>query len=219
MQTGVIYRAYCIPSGKSYIGQSVDFADRKRAHLQAVRAGSETHFHCALRKHEGEAFVWSLLAEGIPTTQLDTHERFWIRFCDSYKRGYNSTPGGIANRPSDEVRAKMSAAQQRPEVRAIKSEKMSEAMLAMAERGEHPSQRPEVRAKQRETQRLAAARGEHHTQTDEVRAKMSAGVRAHRDAIETLEKGFLFEIDIDYQIADVRALLPSELADTIICNW
>ena len=97
-QTGVIYEAYCLPTGLSYIGQTMDFMYRQSRHLWLVYHGSDTHFHNAIRKHGEEAFGWRFLADGISSSQLNTQEIFWIQFRNTFLGpGYNMTPGGDAN--------------------------------------------------------------------------------------------------------------------------
>ena len=97
-QTGIIYEAYCLPTGLSYIGQTTNLAKRMTKHLNRASGGSDTYFHNAIRKYGADAFVWSFLVNGIPLSQLNTQEVFWIRFRNTYLGpGYNMTAGGEAN--------------------------------------------------------------------------------------------------------------------------
>jgi len=111
VRVGVIYMATCLVTGLSYIGQTVDFVSRQYMHQWDANAGIDTYFYRAVRKHGWDAFAWRILAVGIPLSQLDTQEIFWIRFYNTYLGpGYNLTAGGDSNpMDSPENRAKISA--------------------------------------------------------------------------------------------------------------
>lgn len=87
---GVIYKATCSISGKSYIGQTKNFQKRKAEHL---RAKDNYAFHLALRKYGPDAFKWTILEE-CKLSDLDEREIYWISYYDTYNSGYNSTIGG-----------------------------------------------------------------------------------------------------------------------------
>ena len=109
VRTGIIYMATCIATGLSYIGYTLDFEKRRYSHKKAVHYGSDTHFHNAIRKYGWDAFAWRILAYGIPLSQLNTLEVFWIRFHNTYLGpGYNMTAGGkISPMHNPEVVAKV----------------------------------------------------------------------------------------------------------------
>ena len=158
MKTGIIYIATNQENLKSYVGQTTDLELRKRNHRKSMRAGSDTHFHNALRKYDETAFEWRILEKNIPLERLGTREVLWIAFYDSYHNGYNSTEGDdVSPMSNPDVVAKMAATQK-----------------ARAARGEHHMQQPEAKAKLSATQKAQAARGEHHSQTPEGRARRSA---------------------------------------------
>lgn len=152
--TGTIYMAVNTVNGKAYVGQTVKpLAHRKQAHLSDARRGCDVHFHRALRKHgAGVCFAWRVLASGVPLSQLSTQERFWIRFYDTYRSGYNATTGGdVTPMAYSEIRAKVSATQRKK-----------------AARGEHSSQRSEVREKLSAIKKAQSAIGENPMQNPEV---------------------------------------------------
>ena len=88
---GVIYKATCSITGKSYIGQTVRTLEtRQKEHLKAK---DDYAFHRALRKHKPESFVWSIL-ENCDDATLGDKEKYWISFYDTFRNGYNETEGG-----------------------------------------------------------------------------------------------------------------------------
>lgn len=88
---GVIYKATCLQSGKSYIGQTKKTLDeRKREH---ERAKDNYAFHVAMRKYGVQAFIWEILEE-CSNDKLDEREIYWINHFDTYNKGYNLTLGG-----------------------------------------------------------------------------------------------------------------------------
>lgn len=97
MRTFYIYKATNKINGKSYIGQTTNFAKRKRDHIN-VRDGRRdpnSIFHRAIDKYGKENFTWEILAI-IPGKSLaNAYECEMIRKYNSYKPfGYNMTKGG-----------------------------------------------------------------------------------------------------------------------------
>lgn len=86
----------------SYIGQSLDIDKRKQSHLNASynpNAGDyDTKFHQAIRKYGIDNFEFEVLAEIPQQPQvkiiLNELEKYFIKYYDTYKNGYNGTPGG-----------------------------------------------------------------------------------------------------------------------------
>lgn len=57
-----IYEAYNKINGKSYIGLTTNSLEvRKSQHLRSAKAGSNSHFHKAIRKYGEEVFEWSIV--------------------------------------------------------------------------------------------------------------------------------------------------------------
>ncbi len=95
MAMGVIYRAKCKTTGKSYIGQTIDFDMRKKAHLYDRIKSPKKHpkFYSALNKYGENDFEWEIL-EDVEDDLLDNLEIECIKKFDSLDNGYNCTPGG-----------------------------------------------------------------------------------------------------------------------------
>lgn len=102
---GYVYKCTCLSNNKSYIGITTkDIQARRKEHIYASFNENDstykTHFHAALRKHGVENFQWDIL-EQIVGTDLDTViktlkslEIKYVAFYDTFKTGYNMTPGG-----------------------------------------------------------------------------------------------------------------------------
>lgn len=106
---GIIYEYRNNLNGMVYIGQSNDFASRKRCHRWLSLNGDDnSYIHRAMRKYGEENFTISVV-ERCEVEQLDDREIYWIneRKCMS-PYGYNLSTGG--NRPimSEETRQKIS---------------------------------------------------------------------------------------------------------------
>lgn len=107
---GIIYRASS-PSGKVYIGQTIFSLDfRRRQHEStAYNKRSKTYnvkINQAIRKY-GKVLVWEVLHANIPRGLLNMYEIDEIAKHDSYRLGYNSTPGGNNVVITAETRKKM----------------------------------------------------------------------------------------------------------------
>jgi hypothetical protein len=92
-----IYKITNKINGKSYIGQSVDIQQRWNAHKsksKSIELGGDNYaIHCAIRKYGVENFTFEVIEQ---TTQqeLNSREKYWIKYYDTYYNGYNSTLGG-----------------------------------------------------------------------------------------------------------------------------
>lgn len=87
---GYIYRAY-LPSGISYIGQTIDLHKRKKNHFNKRNDGSV--FHVAIKLFGIEGFTWDILEE-CDEKYLNDREIYWIEYFDSCDNGFNSDKGG-----------------------------------------------------------------------------------------------------------------------------
>lgn len=100
MRKGIIYKATCSVSGKSYVGQSVQTLTavrgrHKREARDIKRRGYKSAFANAIRKHGWDSFLWEIIESGINREDLDSHEINAIA-CHGTRspRGYNLTDGG-----------------------------------------------------------------------------------------------------------------------------
>ncbi len=97
----IIYKATNKINGKSYIGQTIcGLENRKYQHIKSAEYNNNANniFHNAIKKYGPDAFEWEIVAEGFPYLFIDTFEKYWINYYDTYNGdGYNMTKGG--NKP------------------------------------------------------------------------------------------------------------------------
>lgn len=87
---------YCIENiinHKKYIGQSIDIKARWAQHRRASVIARDTFLYQSMRKHGLDNFKFYIIEE-CSKEQLNDREMYWIKYYDSYKNGYNMTPGG-----------------------------------------------------------------------------------------------------------------------------
>lgn len=98
---GHIYCIYCLPTGKSYFGQTVKSIEKRyKQHLRAAQRGENTKLCKAIRKYGSKNFT----IEGVISVEtsslqalkakLDFLERHFIQKYDTRRNGYNMTDGG-----------------------------------------------------------------------------------------------------------------------------
>mgnify|MGYP001591939297 CR=1 FL=1 len=106
---GVIHR----PTGRWYVGRSLDIIKRWRGHRTSARNKPSSPFYEALRSYPADEFLWVVL-QTCNADEMNTLEEVWILKLGAFNRGYNCTSGGDST-PSDrqEIRKKMSDAQKR----------------------------------------------------------------------------------------------------------
>lgn len=177
---GCVYVITNKVNGKQYVGKTIEGVEaRWREHCLSAKRGSLHGIHRAIRKYGADAFVVEVLETSEDNNFLLEREVYWIATLETYKRGYNMTPGGEgltgqSGRPhTQETRRKLSAAVKRwlsenphpnlgrkfgptPEIVKWK--------LSASHRGKTIS--PETREKMREANRATWSR-------EEIKAKSS----------------------------------------------
>lgn len=104
--TCCIYRLLS-PSGKSYVGQSIDFNRRLIEHKN-YKKKSLPKLYQAIKKYGIENFSIEILEICEPEL-LNEREVYWINHYDSCNNGYNCTTGGQSFfKRSKETREKLS---------------------------------------------------------------------------------------------------------------
>ena len=92
---GFIYKIWNEENDKLYIGQtSVGIKTRWSSHLKNYLTNNAVIYR-AMRKYGASIFHIEQIEE-CENSKLDEREKYWIEYYDSYKNGYNSTPGGTA---------------------------------------------------------------------------------------------------------------------------
>ena len=107
--TGIIYHAFDIRSGKSYVGQTWGTLESRQGdHLRGSKKKAKL-FQNVLRKRPDD-FVWSILTHGLTTQHdMDSAESYWGIYFDAiHPGGYCLRLGSANGKMSAETRAKIS---------------------------------------------------------------------------------------------------------------
>lgn len=100
---GTIYKLTS-PSGKSYIGQTIDYKRRRASFLNKHCYYSGKRLDNAVKKHGAETFSYEIIVQVYGDTKeelrekLDELEKYYIAKYDSYRNGYNMTEGGSGSK-------------------------------------------------------------------------------------------------------------------------
>ncbi len=87
-KTGIIYEI-SFENGKSYIGQTTNFKNRKMSHKWYAN-NSEKPLYRAMKKYK---YDWNILEE-VQIDLLDEKEQYYISLKDTFTSGYNLNIGG-----------------------------------------------------------------------------------------------------------------------------
>ena len=95
--THCIYRIVNFRNGKVYIGQTQNSEDRYDQHFTTLKNNNHhsRKLQSAFNKHGDAAFFFEVIERNIPRSQIDEREVYWIARYDSFRSGYNMTPGGL----------------------------------------------------------------------------------------------------------------------------
>ncbi len=89
-----IYKITNKLNGKVYIGQSLNIFKRWGVHGNINKANNKKQvISKAVEKYGVENFIFEIL-ERCKKEDLNGREAYWVKTYDSYKKGYNCTPGG-----------------------------------------------------------------------------------------------------------------------------
>jgi group I intron endonuclease len=98
---GCVYLATNRINGKCYVGQTINFDKRKKAHKDTAYNGKGWLFHNAIRKYGFDAFNWELLycremlCPEKDKASMDRCEKYYIKTLNTMApNGYNLTAGG-----------------------------------------------------------------------------------------------------------------------------
>ena len=165
-----IYILTCRPTGKSYVGQSINIKKRIHHHLTVK---SQQPISKAIQKYGQDAFDVEIIKyPHISKQLLDIFEQSHIAELDSHQNGYNATRGGDMNPMDDpKVRAhqkKVSSA------KTAEMNKQDENKKRMTERNNKNWKDPKYRAK------MSKATSEYNKkrwQNPEYRKRMSERIK------------------------------------------
>lgn len=90
-----IYRIV-FSNGMTYVGQSRDIEKRMATHYRKMTAGS--HSNKKINYHVSTYGMprWEIIEE-LSITELNTREKYWISYYDSFNNGLNLTRGGAGS--------------------------------------------------------------------------------------------------------------------------
>lgn len=108
----IIYSIYKIVNsinGKVYIGYTKNYTKRLNEHCQDSKR-HHSKFYNAINKHGWENFTHDILYQSLDINHAKEMEIYFISEYNSYRKGYNSTPGGEGGGKivSDNSKKKMS---------------------------------------------------------------------------------------------------------------
>lgn len=91
-----IYKSTNTINGKVYIGFDSNYPSRIKDHKKsALKKGSDTYFHRAIRKYGWDNFTWEIIYQSVDGNHtLNVMEGYFITEHDTYYNGYNMTLGG-----------------------------------------------------------------------------------------------------------------------------
>lgn len=94
--THSIYRIVCFPTGKVYVGRTINPAERKTSHFSSLKSNRHinTYLQASYNKYGKGSFYFEVIEKGIPTSQAPEREMYWVAHFDSYRNGFNGNPGG-----------------------------------------------------------------------------------------------------------------------------
>lgn len=91
------------PSGKIYIGQSVNIEKRFNQYKNLNKRGIGNYLYNSLKKYGWEYHKFEIIEE-CSIEQLNEREIHWINHYNSIENGLNIKEGGIAGKHSDETK-------------------------------------------------------------------------------------------------------------------
>lgn len=117
---GVIYCYHCIPTGRKYIGQTINERLRKNTHkyigtnldLDIHQKYQHLPFYRAIAKYGYDQFIYGVIEE-CKNDQLNDREEYYIDHYNTYIKGLNARPGGMHKPHPPEVLKKIGDAQRR----------------------------------------------------------------------------------------------------------
>jgi len=92
-----IYKITNLINNNAYIGLSINIENRWKSHRERAFDSDNKEYdkvlYQAFRKYGLENFKWEVLEECKPE-ELKEKEIYWINYYNTFKKGYNATPGG-----------------------------------------------------------------------------------------------------------------------------
>ena len=97
------------PSGKVYIGQSINIEKRWKLHKGMYYSHGISKIYNSLKKYGPENHKFEIIEE-CSIEQLDEREIYWVNYYNSIKEGLNISLGGEGGNMTEETKQKISKA-------------------------------------------------------------------------------------------------------------
>lgn len=109
---GEIYQINCVSNGRSYVGSTVNFQQRKRQHLCDLRHGRHfsRHMQRAFAKHGESSFVFSVIEVVADVSDLVVREAHYIAILYPAFNSGHTWPTRLGTTQSDVCKEKVSIA-------------------------------------------------------------------------------------------------------------
>lgn len=97
----LVYGYKFIPTQEiKYVGKTNNLNYRRKQHEEYdIQNPNQREYHYplsrAIRKYGKDSFEVIILEDNIPDDKIEDREIYWINFYNTYKNGYNQTPGGL----------------------------------------------------------------------------------------------------------------------------
>lgn len=158
-----IYAIRCVPTGRLYVGSSIDIKDRWRWHRRDLKAGRHQNakLQNAWRKHGAEAFVFEIL-ELVPIDDLIAREQHFIDSLGAHCKqgGFNlrlKAESNLGLLKSPATRRKISETKKAQHTEDPGRREMTLAALALCSTPEARAKRKAFLASPPEKERMKAA--------------------------------------------------------------
>lgn len=94
---GYIYKITNDVTNKVYIGKTTSAIEKRyKEHIKQSKYNNKYHLYRAMNKYGLEHFHIEEIEECL-SDKLSEREKYWIKYYDSFKNGYNMTMGGDGN--------------------------------------------------------------------------------------------------------------------------
>lgn len=194
MKSG-IYMWTCVPNGKKYVGSAVDLHQRRSVHLSCLRAGDHhsIHFQRAWDKHGEASFRWKVLLVCAPADLLFYEQRV-IDVLGPELNIARVAGSSLGVKHTEETKAKLRAAFNRPEHKMLKSE-LTKAQMRNPTRRQALIDANTGKKASLETRKKLSDSHMGKKPTDLTRQKLSASQKARwksdeaRQAVSNFHKG------------------------------
>lgn len=100
MKNGFIYKITS-PSGKVYIGQTIDLI-RRKSKYKRLDCEQQPKIFNSIEKYSWESHTFEVIEE-VDSNSLNEREQYWITFFNSLEDGLNCTGGGDSKKISPET--------------------------------------------------------------------------------------------------------------------